>query len=82
MTQKLYRCEVTFVYYALADSPREAADFARDAAADTVLDESVDAEAYSGLIPTCDLEVGWDTGSCVYHNGSQDITLGEVLARQ
>ena len=72
MTPKLYRCEVTFVYYAIGDSPEDARGECREALADTPVSEMTEVEPFQGLeVANRD---GWSPEALVYGT-QQDLTL-------
>jgi hypothetical protein len=72
MTKKLFVVEVTYKAYAWAKDKFDA---------EGLVDEIVDTESS----PDIDIEeidsnvLGWDLGSCIYHDEKRDIRLREVL---
>lgn len=73
---KLYRVEARIVYYAYANNENEAEGFLRDA----INDSDPEARAWlieepKTLVPTD----GWDRDCLVYHDGLDDVSLGQVM---
>ncbi len=70
--KKLYTVTVEYQAYVLAESESEAEDFAN---------EIVRTEDYPWISVTeaNGKELGWNGECCVYHNGTGDIRLSEVL---
>lgn len=75
--KKLYRCEIELVYYAFAESPSEAADFAKEAASDVFLSDFTHCEETTGDRVRRD---EWDGESLVYHDG-EDLKLADALKK-
>ena len=77
--KKLYRVDVRFSYFAMAKSERDATMFA-----DNVLDNeympdcgyATEVQYSNDLLPH-----GWENDSLVYHSGSEDLYLGELLEK-
>ncbi len=67
MTKKLFAVEITYKAYAWAEDEIEAEDLARDI---------VDTESYPDIVIS---EVNSNVLGCVYHEGSSDVRLREVL---
>jgi hypothetical protein len=75
MNKLLYRVEVTYFGYVLADSWEEAEEFAEE----IVYSEMDRTDAYlveAGTI--CQ----WDSGALVYHGGSEEITIDSVWPKE
>jgi hypothetical protein len=71
MTKKLFAVEITYTAYAWAEDEIEAEDLVSDIV-DTEEPSIVISEATSNFL-------GWDLDCCVYHEGSSDVRLREVL---
>jgi hypothetical protein len=71
--KKLYAVRVEYQAYVLAESDADAEDFAR---------EITDTEDLPGIsvVEATDNELGSSGDCCIYHSGSGDIKLKEVLA--
>lgn len=71
-TKKLFAVEITYKAYAWAEDEIEAEDLARDIVDTESYPDIVVSEATSNFL-------GWDLDCCVYHGGSSDVRLREVL---
>jgi len=71
-TKKLFAVEITYKAYAWAEDEIEAEDLARNI---------VDTESYPDIVisEVNSNVLGWDPDCCVYHEGSSDVRLREVL---
>ena len=75
---KLFRCEVNFTYYCLAENATKAGYLARDAAADISLSDCVDTDSvYTFSLCYTD---GWLPNSLVYGT-QEDVTLEQAIAK-
>jgi hypothetical protein len=75
MTKKLFFVEVTKSAWVLAESSEEAKEFA-----DEILDTEYLKELGVSLYTEENLRAsGWDKNCLVYHNGTNDITIGDAL---
>ena len=70
--KKLYTVTVEYRAYVLAESESEAEDFASEITSNEDYPWISVAEANGK-------ELGWTGDCCVYHNGTGDIRLSEVL---
>ena len=71
--KKLYAVSVQYQAYVLAESDADAEDFARE------ITDTEDFQEIS-VVEATDNELGWSGDCCIYHSGSGDIKLKEVLA--
>lgn len=75
--KKLYKVDVIFSFYALAEDENDACDFARQAIDDADLWENTLATEVSAD-DSCD----WEDGAFVYHDGREDITIKDAWPEQ
>jgi hypothetical protein len=72
MTKKLFAVEITYKAYAWAEDEIEAEGLVSDIVDTESCPDIVISEATSNVL-------GWDLDCCVYHEGSSDVRLREVL---
>lgn len=77
--RKLYEVTVEFTFYAYAENPHRAADFADDALRDSFTSDYTDAREVTHK--DWRITGDWDNESLVYHKGRGDIPLGELLEK-
>jgi hypothetical protein len=76
---KLFHCEVTITYYALAETAKEAEDCVDDAVRDTYLRDCLDTTEVDVTKPVrTPLMDGWTMDSLVY-GPAKDTTLAEAI---
>ena len=74
--KKLYRVSVEFDFYAYAEDDYEARELAQDAVDGMIASDCAIAIEVKAGEPTLH---DWSPYDLVYHNGGEDIELGEVL---
>jgi hypothetical protein len=72
MTKKLFVVEVTYKAYAWAEDKFDAEGLVHEIV-DTESSPDIDIEEIDSNV------LGWDLGSCIYHDEKRDIRLREVL---
>ncbi len=74
---KLYKCEYTFTYYAVAETPEDAQDLVIEA-----IETETHHPANTAVLQVKDtnhrIEDGWDRNSLVY-GSNNELTLGQAL---
>lgn len=77
MSRKLFEVKIEYTFYAYAEYPDTAADFAEDALRDAFLSEATTARE----VKHSDDHVEWEKECLVYHAGREGITLGQLLEK-